>query len=108
MGSGFHWLVALRYLRMRSARSAKVYWVPGILGLLLIATALTNHWLSRTHGVRLEEFHDAHQGALELGKLGMIVAFVLVGVFVLLVRRLTIFTTISTYGLFLGSGALVS
>ncbi|MFI5288293.1 MAG: FtsX-like permease family protein [Polyangia bacterium] len=107
MGSGFYWLVALRYLRMRSLRSAKVYLVPAIIGVLLLATALTNHWLAHTHVVRLEEFHDAHQGALELAKIGMIVAFVLVGVFVLLVRRLTIFTTISTYGLFLGTGALV-
>jgi ABC-type lipoprotein release transport system permease subunit len=33
---------------------------------------------------------------------------VLVGFFIELIRRLTIFTTISTFGLFLGTGALVT
>jgi lipoprotein-releasing system permease protein len=40
-------------------------------------------------------------------RLGAVVGFVLIEAFILMVRRLTIFTTISTYGLFLGSGALV-
>lgn len=107
MGAGFHWLVALRYLRMRAPRTAKIYWVVAILAILLALTFGLEYWLGHSHAVRIEELHDRFQGTLELAKLGMIVAFVLISVFVLLVRRLTIFTTISTYGLFLGSGALV-
>src|SRR5207302_996068 len=48
-----------------------------------------------------------YAATIRLTKLGVIVGAVLLESFILLVRRLTIFTTISTYGLFLGSGALV-
>lgn len=104
---GFHWLVALRYLRMPKPRSARLHLVT-----LLFATAVVLSW---GLGLLLDHVHTpwfagvrADVGPiLRWVKLGTLVAFVLVGVFITLVRRFTIFTTISIYGLFLGSAALV-
>jgi lipoprotein-releasing system permease protein len=50
---------------------------------------------------------QALESVLRYGFVGALVLAVLVGIFVVLARRFTIFTTISTFGLFLGSAALV-
>ena len=107
MSSAFTWLVAARYLRMQAKRSAGLHVVTLVLGLLLAAAFALSYALDHTHVEMLREWRAEYAPQVRLAKIGTIVAFVLVEAFILLVRRLTIFTTISTYGLFLGSGALV-
>ena len=105
--NGFQWLVALRYLRMRESRSPRIHVITAVL-LALVALSVAASWFI-DHATQpwAIDFRIAHPMVLRLVKLAVIILFVLVEVFILLVRRLTIFTTISTYGLFLGSGALV-
>src|SRR5690349_5163831 len=102
MPSTFTWLVALRYLRMQVARSAKIHVLTGILGVLLVAVMSLSWAIDHTHMAWLQEWRAEYAGTLRIAKVGTLVGFVLIEAFVLLVRRLTIFTTISTYGLFLG------
>ncbi len=107
MINSFQWLIALRYLRMQVARSAKIHWVTAVLALALVLVMGTSYALDHTNARWALDLRLNYAVALRIAKLAAIVTFVLVEVFILLVRRLTIFTTISTYGLFLGSGALV-
>ncbi|HZS38484.1 MAG TPA: ABC transporter permease [Polyangia bacterium] len=107
MLSSFQWLVALRYLRMEVARTAKIHWVTAILGGALLVAVAVSAFIDHSGAAWALDFRIAHPTVLRIAKIGLIAGFVLVEVFILLVRRLTIFTTISTYGLFLGSGALV-
>jgi lipoprotein-releasing system permease protein len=104
---GFHWLVALRYLRMPHPRSAKLHILT-----LLFATLVVLAWglgflLDYVHTPWFSGLRADIGPVLRWVKLGSLVAFVLVGTFIVFVRRFTIFTTISIYGLFLGSAALV-
>lgn len=103
----FPWLIALRYLRMQAKRSSKVHRVTLVLGLLLAAAFVATFLLDHARSLKWQEVRLHYGNLLHLIRLTLIVCFVLVETFILLVRRLTIFTTISTFGLFLGSGALV-
>lgn len=107
MSGGFTWLVALRYLRMQAPRTARIHVLTVILLALLIAVMAASFAIDHSHMAWLQDWRAQYAGTLRLAKVGALVGFVLIEAFILLVRRLTIFTTISTYGLFLGSGALV-
>jgi lipoprotein-releasing system permease protein len=107
MGGGFTWLVALRYLRMRAPRTNRIHVLTAILLVLLLAVVAASWAIDHSHMAALQDWRAQYAGTLRLAKVGALVGFVLIEAFILLVRRLTIFTTISTYGLFLGSGALV-
>ena len=105
--SSFQWLVALRYLRMQSPRSARIHWVTLALVLVLVLVGGSSWLLDHSRIGLLQDVRIQYGPTIRIVKLGTVVGFVLIEAFILLVRRLTIFTTISTYGLFLGSGALV-
>jgi lipoprotein-releasing system permease protein len=107
MPGTFTWLVALRYLRMRAARSSRIHVLTAILSVLVATMFALSYAIDHTHVGWLQDWRADHRGTLRLAVIGTCVGFVLIEAFILLVRRLTIFTTISTYGLFLGSGALV-
>jgi lipoprotein-releasing system permease protein len=107
MSGGFTWMVALRYLRMQAPRSNRIHVLTVILLALLIAAMAASFAIDHSHMAWLQDWRAQYAGTLRLAKVGALVGFVLIEAFILLVRRLTIFTTISTYGLFLGSGALV-
>jgi lipoprotein-releasing system permease protein len=105
--NAFQWLVAYRYLRLETARSRKIHGVTLLLLLVFIAATAISYALDHAHAIRWQELRADWRVALQNTKLVVLVLLVLVAAFIALVRRLTIFTTISTYGLFLGSGALV-
>jgi lipoprotein-releasing system permease protein len=64
-------------------------------------------WLDRSHSLRVQEFRESFGGIVDKVRLGAIVLTVLIEVFVRLNRRFTVFSTISMFGVFLGTGALV-
>src|SRR5260370_20110255 len=103
----FPWLIALSYLRMQAKRTSKLHRVTWVVGVLLVAAFVAAFALDHARSLKWQEVRLHYGNLLRLIRLALIVGFVLIETFILLVRRLTIFTTISTFGLFLGSGALV-
>lgn len=106
--SNFELFVAWRYLRARGSR-AGIYTVLVGVGFFVVALILWKllagmagiHPFELTDGqVRLKTFY-------QLGSLGALLLGVLVCVFGVFHALQSIFTTISTYGVFLGTAALV-
>jgi len=100
-------MLALRYLKAAAPRSMSIYLVPLVLllfmGLLYGADAAALHSTNQ----RVLGFHAEWARAIGNAKwIGWLV-LVIVGTFVATLRRLTIFTTMSTYGMFIGTAALV-
>src|SRR5438477_12491918 len=100
MVSAFQWLVALRYLRLQRLRSAKMHWISVGLALALGAVLLGSRALEHARTVRWQEFRVDHAHALLVAPYVLGILLALVEVFLQIVRRFTIFSTISTYGLF--------
>lgn len=107
MTQGFQWLVALRYLRLENPRSGNIHWITALLVVTVGLVMGLSYAVDHTHTAWAQNLRIDHGATIRLVKLGVFVGFVLIESFLLLVQRLSIFTTISTYGLFLGSGALV-
>ncbi len=106
----FELLVAARYLRADRAPGALDHLRWATFGLIVItasvfAGAELVEYLLRDH---LSETLWSLRGPLRAAKYITVLLTVLVGFFIELIRRLTIFTTISTFGLFLGTGALIT
>lgn len=108
MRTGFEWFVAWRYLRERGRRSG---YVPIGVGVLLCATAGVLFVLAaRTKPLgplALVEGAVDWKQVYQLGGIGALALGILVAVFGYLHTLQSIFTTISTYGVFLGTAALV-
>lgn len=108
MRAGFEWFVAWRYLRDRGRRSGYVtLWIglgliaASFIPLIMAARAQPPHPIDLIEGARnwKQIFRLTGVVSLSLG--------VLVAVFGYLHGLQSIFTTISTYGVFLGTAALV-
>ncbi len=103
----FEWMLAQRYLRLLQERSPRIHVLTALLATLwlLLWGAVVRarpRALAALAGVARE-----WNGLVEKVRLVTIVLTVAVEVFLRFVRRFTVFSTISTYGLFLGTGALV-
>lgn len=108
MKVGFEWFVAWRYLRERGRRASFVPLGTGVAFLLLGAVLLViGNRMKTPHpadiAAGMTNWKQIYQG----GGLGAIVVGVLVSVFGYLYILQSIFTTISTFGVFLGTWALV-
>jgi lipoprotein-releasing system permease protein len=105
--NSFSLLLALRYVRVATPRALGLYLIPFVVltlvGVLYGADALAGH----SHNPRILDFHA--ENARIIGNMKWIgwLVFVLLFAFIGAIRHLTIFTTISTYGIFLGCAALV-
>ena len=106
----FELLIASRYLRANRHPDALNHLRWATFGLLLLTAAifagdqLVEYYL-REH---LSQLLWDLRGVFRTLKYVSVLLTVLVGFFIELIRRLTIFSTISTFGLFLGTGALVT
>jgi lipoprotein-releasing system permease protein len=106
----FELLIASRYLQANRPKGALNYLGWATLGLIVTTVAifagaeLIDYYL-REH---LSQFVWDLRSLFRALKYASVGLTVLVGFFVVLIRRLTIFSTISTFGLFLGTGALVT
>lgn len=110
MKLSFELLVAARYLRADRPKGAldHLRWATLVLVILTVAVFAGGElveYLLRDH---LSETLWNLRGPLRAAKYITVLVTLLVGFFIELIRRLTIFTTISTFGLFLGTGALVT
>lgn len=110
MKLSFELLVAARYLRADRPQGAldHLRWATLVLVVLTVAVFAGGElveYLLRDH---LSETLWNLRGPLRAAKYITVLVTLLVGFFIELIRRLTIFTTISTFGLFLGTGALVT
>lgn len=100
-------LLALRYLKAAKPRSIRIYLVPFIaLACMGVLYGLDHAALNSSHQ-RVLGFHAEWARAIGNAKWIGWLAFVIVATFVATLRRLTIFTTMSTYGMFIGTAALV-
>jgi lipoprotein-releasing system permease protein len=106
-GYRFEWLLARRYLSLPKGRSTQGYLIAFAFGLLWLATWALSSWMDHSHSLKVQEFRESLGGGLDKVRLGAMALMVLVGVFVSLNRHLTVFSTISTFGVFLGTAALV-
>ncbi|MBL9041605.1 MAG: ABC transporter permease [Myxococcales bacterium] len=110
MKLSFELLVAARYLRADRPPGALDHLRWATLGLIVLTASvfagseLVEHLLKDHLSETLWNLRSPLRGAKYL----TVLVTVLVGFFIELIRRLTIFTTISTFGLFLGTGALVT
>lgn len=106
--SNFELFVAWRYLRERGSRAGR--WTM-VTGLLFFAVAGVLWWLLRgfahLHPFELSEHQLSLKMLYQWGSLGALVLGALVLVFGFFHSLQSIFTTISTYGVFLGTAALV-
>src|SRR5262249_17908527 len=104
----FELFVAWRYLRERGRRGGVITMGAGVLSL---ASSVLAFYLSKRYGhlhpYEMTDFQHAWQQDFQIGGLGAIVVRVLVVVFGFFKSLQSIFTTISTFGIFLGSMALV-
>lgn len=108
MKLGFEVLVAARYLHAspQRLRHNLRFWTLGLVGacgFLYLLQFLLQRRVQLHYEPRIVPYA---QGALYIWYIAL-VATVLAGVFIELKRKLTIFTSISIFGLFLGTGALV-
>src|SRR3954469_9929300 len=94
-------MLASRYLRSRKGRGRKLYFAPTALSMVSAGLEIAR--------VIVLHKHDPWQvaGRLHWGMLCTIAGAWILFVLLHLIRRYTIFSSISTYGLFLGSSALV-
>lgn len=100
-------LIAGRYFALGKRRGWRAFIATIVIAALLLTVSVATYALFHAHSPRLQEFRADFGQYFKLAQLILVVLLVLAAFFTVLVARLTIFTTISVYGLFLGSGALV-
>jgi len=100
-------LIAMRYFVLGRSRRWTAFIPALVIGVLLVASWAAVHWLSHVRSPRALEFRAEWMQLFQGARLGLIVLFVIVGYLTLLIRRLTIFTSINIAGLFLASAAMV-
>jgi lipoprotein-releasing system permease protein len=105
---GFQWLIANRYFALAKQRSRRrlLFWVA-MCGLPFLLVSLLNFFIFRSHNLHVQDVAAVNRTALKLSQLSTFVLWFVIVYFIFLLWRLTIFTTISVFGLFLGTAALV-
>jgi lipoprotein-releasing system permease protein len=103
----FEWMLAKRYLALLKDRSPKIHLLTMAVATVWLLSQAASYYLDHTHTLKVQELRENWGGLLDKIRLISIVLTVAVEVFLRIVRRFTVFSTISTYGLFLGTGALV-
>lgn len=106
----FELLIASRYLRANRKPDALNHLRWATLGLVVLTAAIFvgDQLIELYLREHLSQFLWDLRGVFRTLKYVSVLLTVLVGFFIELIRRLTIFSTISTFGLFLGTGALVT
>ena len=100
-------LIAMRYFVLGKRRGWTVFIPAMAIALLLAANWAVLPWLASAHTPHGMELRAQWTQPLQGSRLGLIVLLVIVLYVTLLIRRLTIFTSINIAGLFLASAAMV-
>jgi lipoprotein-releasing system permease protein len=100
-------LIALRYFVLGKNRRWTVF-IPTLVVAGLLATSwLLVPWVAGAHSPRGMDFRAQYLQVFQASRLGLMVLFTVILYVTLLIRRLTIFTSINITGLFLASAAMV-
>jgi lipoprotein-releasing system permease protein len=100
-------LIALRYFVLGKRRGWAAFIPALVLASLLAVNWLALPFISGAHTPRGMDFRAQYLVAFQASRLGLLVLFTVVLYITLLIRRLTIFTSINIAGLFLASAAMV-
>lgn len=100
-------LIAMRYFVLGTQRRWTVFIPALVLASLLAANWIVLGWLGHARGPRAMEFRAEWTQLLEGTRVGLLVLLTIVLYVTVLLRRLTIFTSINVAGLFLASAAMV-
>lgn len=100
-------LVALRYFVVGRPRRLTVFIPALVVGVLLAMSWAAVYALGRVRSPHGLEFRAAWMQLFQGARLALIILFTIVSYVTLLIRRLTIFTSINIAGLFLASAAMV-
>jgi lipoprotein-releasing system permease protein len=100
-------LIALRYFVLGRRRGWTVFIPAMVIGLLLASNWALVPWLTGAHSARGMELRATWLPLLQASRVGFITLFIIVLYVTVLVRRLTIFTSLNITGLFLASAAMV-
>src|SRR5438045_2166487 len=100
-------LIALRYFVLGKRRGWTVFIPALVVGVLLAANWSVLPWMERAHSPRAMEFRAEWMQMFQGSRLGFIILFTVVLYVTILIRRLTIFTSLNITGLFLASAAMV-
>jgi lipoprotein-releasing system permease protein len=100
-------LIALRYFVLGRSRRWTVFIPALVIGVLLAASWAAVHFVAHARTPRGMEFRAEWMQIIQGARLGLIILFVIVTYLTILIRRLTIFTSINIAGLFLASAAMV-
>ena len=100
-------LIALRYFVLGKRRGWTVFIPAMVIGVLLAANWALVPWLGSARSPRGMELRAEWMQLVQGARVGFIVLFVIVLYVTILIRRLTIFTSLNITGLFLASAAMV-
>jgi lipoprotein-releasing system permease protein len=100
-------LIAMRYFVLGKERGWTVFIPAMVVGALLAANWAVLPWMAGAHSPRAMEFRAQWMQMFQGSRLGFIILFTVVLYVTLLIRKLTIFTSINITGLFLASAAMV-
>ncbi len=100
-------LIATRYFALGTRRSWTAFIPTLVLASLLAADWILIAWLRHARGPRAMEFRADWMQLIEGVRVGLLVLLTIVAYVTVLIRRLTIFTSLNVAGLFLASAAMV-
>jgi lipoprotein-releasing system permease protein len=105
--TSLEWMLAGRYLKLLVPRTSKLHVLSLVMAVLALAVHGAYYWMSRQPAAPLPPGQMSLLLYLQWARPLSLMLLVMVAFFVVLVQHLTIFSTISTYALFLGTGAMV-
>src|SRR4051794_39598221 len=100
-------MIEMRYFVLGKRRGWTVFVPALVVGVLLAANWALLPWMARAHTPRAMELRADWMQVVQGSRLGLMILFTVVLYVSLLIRRLTIFTSINITGLFLASAAMV-
>jgi lipoprotein-releasing system permease protein len=100
-------LIAMRYFVLGKRRGWTVFIPAMVVAALLAANWSVMPWMEGAHSPRAMEFRSEYMQLFQGSRLGFITLLTIVLYVTILIRRLTIFTSINITGLFLSSAAMV-
>jgi lipoprotein-releasing system permease protein len=99
--------VAARYFALGKQRTWRVFIPTLVVVALLLLSGVFAYTLYHSHHPKLQQWRAEYGYAVLIARLALMVLVVLFLYFTILIWRITIFTSLSVFGVFIGAGALV-
>src|SRR4051794_5237255 len=95
----FEWMLARQYLRLLHSRSVKIHLLTVVLVTIWLLLQGLAYWLDHAHTLKVQELREGWGGLVDKVRIVALLLAVAIEIFLRINRRLTLFSTISTYGL---------